>query len=374
MINHEHFHLLKFAVNKELNELYISIVLRSLAFSTVLIFIPLYLFKELNFSLNEIIYFYLISSIVFALFTIPAAKFVEKIGLKKVILISMFIYISFFWMLNHLKINPNLIYYAAFLLGLADALFWISFHLDFATFSDRKKRGEEIGIWYSFSIMAGLVGPLIGGVILTFANYNLLFIVVAILLLGSTIPLFMSKDIKKKVNISMGIFKKAKIRDNLAYTGSGMLVIASIVFWPIFIYTILKGYLLMGSLVTIVGIANILFIFVTGKLTDKYKKRKLIKIGSIFHAITWFIRAFVKTKVQLATIAIFGGMSSMFMNIPFSARFYDKCKNNEVNYLIIRELSMNLGKIIILLLVLLNGNLISSFWYATIGSLLHMLL
>ena len=58
MINHEHFHLLKFAVNKELNELYISIVLRSLAFSTVLIFIPLYLFKELNFSLNEIIYFY----------------------------------------------------------------------------------------------------------------------------------------------------------------------------------------------------------------------------------------------------------------------------------------------------------------------------
>ena len=370
--HNENFHLLKFAVNRELNELYVSMTLRSLAFSTILLFVPIYLFKELSFTFNQIIYFYILYSLIFAFFTVPASKLMQKLGLKKTMLMSFFLHIAFFWILNMLKTEPGYFYHAAFILGMADAIFWIPFHWDFAMFSDKENRGSEISMWYTVSILAGLIGPLIGGTILKFFNFQVLFVIVSLLFIASAIPLFMSKDIKRKISFATRNVK-FDIKDNVSYAGAGMVVIASAVFWPIFMFTILKGFLSLGSLVTIAGVVNILFILLIGKYTDSHERRRTTRIGSLLSASSWIIRIFVKTKAQLVFTTIYGGVAAVVMNIPFMALFYDKFKRNNIWYLIFRELSICGGRIIILISVLLAGDLTSAFWFAAIGSLLHML-
>ncbi len=58
-------HYVRFLLSKELNAFYVSIVLRSLAFSMVGIFVPLYLYKELGYGLSSIVFYYLIYSFLF---------------------------------------------------------------------------------------------------------------------------------------------------------------------------------------------------------------------------------------------------------------------------------------------------------------------
>lgn len=368
-------HFLKFVIDRDLSELYISMVIRALAFSMIGIFVPLYLYKELSYNLVTIIKFYLIYSLIFGIFTLPSSNLVSKIGIKKVILLSSPVYIIYLTLLYLLKQYSLLFFIVPIFLGLADALFWMAFHEDFANFSDKKRRGEEIGIWYTLSILAGVTGPLIGGIILTFFSFKLLFSIVMFLILSSSFPLFFSKDIKRKTNFSWNFLKHTNIKETISYIGVGAREMVSSIFWPIFIFIILGGYLKVGSLITIVGLITAIFSFIIGKLSDNtFKKRTLIKIGSIFHSISWFIRIFIKTQLPLIIITIFHDLSLITTELPFSAIVYNKAGKKSGNYFVFREISLCIGRIIVLLLIWITGSLLSSFVFAGIASLSYMLL
>jgi len=370
-----HIHFLKFTIDRDLSELYISMVIRALAFSMIGIFVPLYLYNELNYGLEDIAKFYLVYAFIFGIFTLPASKLISKIGIKKSMLLSSPIYIVYFILLFLLRENFGLFFLVPLVLGIADALFWIAFHEDFANFSDKKGRGSEVGLFYTFSILSGLAGPLIGGIILTFLNFSVLFIVVAILILLSSVPLFFSRDIKRKSNFDYNFLKHLNFKDMVSFIGAGVRGIVSLVFWPIFIFIILGAYLKVGSLITVVGLVTAIFSFIVGKLSDTtFKKRKLIKIGSIFHSIVWFLKISIITQFQLVGIALLDGISMIIMELPFSAIVYNKAGKIDGSYFVFREISLCIGRVLVLLLVLLTGSLIASFGFAGIASLAYMLL
>ena len=98
MMSHP-LHYARFLLSKELNALYVSIVLRSLAFSMVGIFVPLYLYKELGYGLNYVVYFYLIYSACFGIFSLPSSWLVDRLNFKYISLISSPLYILYFILL-----------------------------------------------------------------------------------------------------------------------------------------------------------------------------------------------------------------------------------------------------------------------------------
>ena len=373
MINGHSFNYLKFLLSNELNALYTSIVLRSLAFSMVGIFVPLYLYKELGYGLNQVIYFYLIYSVLFGVFSFfPSIKLVDKLSFKYIVLICSPLYILFFVLLYFLKFNPNLFFVLPAISGFTNALFWLAFHFEFSNISDHDKRGKEIGTWYNFSLIAGLVGPMMGGAILLFSGFSLLFLLVGILMFGSAVPMFFSEHKNKRVEVKLGrVFDRKHIKDGMAFLGSGAVTMVSVVFWPIFIYSILKGYLKMGSLVTAVSLITILFTFIVARLSDKYDRRGLMRIGALLQTIAWFVKMFVRTKLQLVGIYIFSGLSAMGVNVPFLALTYDKSKQRE-EYFVMREAYMCVGRILVLLFVLWSGDLVHGFLFASIFSLFYM--
>jgi len=374
MIDH-HIHFLRFAVDRDLSELYISMVIRALAFSMVGIFVPLYLYNELKYGLTDIAKYYLVYTFIFGIFTLPASKLIFKIGIKKSILLSSPIYVIYFILLFLLKENLGLFFLVPLVLGVADALFWIAFHEDFANFSDKKGRGNEVGLWYSFSILSGLIGPLLGGVILTFLNFSVLFVLVAVLTLLSSVPLFFSKDIKRKSNFDYNFLKHVNFRDMISFIGVGVRGIVSVVFWPIFVFMILGAYLKVGSLITVVGLITAIFSFIVGRLSDTtFRKRKLIKIGSVSHSLVWFVKIFIVSQFQLVAVAFLDGISMIIMELPFSAITYNKAGKKDGSYFVFREISLCIGRALVLLLVLFTGSLISSFGFAGIASLAYMLL
>ncbi len=365
---------IRFLLKSELNALYASIVLRDLAFSMVGIFVPLYLFVGLKYSLSFVILFYLIYSLSYMLFIFPSSKLVNIFSFKYIVLISSPLYISYFILLDFIPSYSWLFYLVPFLLGVADSFFWLGFHFEFSEASDYKERGREVGNWFNLSLFSGLVGPLIGGSLLLVSGFELLFFIVAALISGSVVPMFFCKYKNKIMEVEFKkIFSVKFLKDGIAFFGNGGTGIVGGIFWPIFVFSFLQGYLKLGSLATILSLFTLLFTILVGKLSDRYSRRFIVKIGSIFNCLSWLMRIFAKNTLHMVGLYFFGGFSSMTAELPFSALMYDKSKNRG-EYFIMRGIYFSLGRIGILLLVLWAGSLESSFFFAGLFSLLYMLL
>ncbi|MEK6852983.1 MAG: hypothetical protein AABX59_03830, partial [Nanoarchaeota archaeon] len=89
------FAFLRFTLNRELDEFYISIVTRFFALSMIGLFVPLYLYRELGLSLQRIALFYIVFAIFFAFAAVFAGKLVSRIGVTHTILASIPISIFF---------------------------------------------------------------------------------------------------------------------------------------------------------------------------------------------------------------------------------------------------------------------------------------
>jgi len=373
----EHLHnflFLKFMLNKELDELLISVTLRFLALSMIAIFIPIYLLHELHFSLQQVIYFFIVLSIFFSLFSIVGAKIASKIGFKHAILLSVPFQIAFFWLLYNLSNNSSLYLLSAAIEGMGIGIYWISHHTNFAKYSVKKKRGEELGILNLVATIAAIIGPLIGGIILKYFGFFTLFSIVSIILVLSTVPLFFSKEFHEKSSFSLKyIFKKEHFKDAAAYTARGAELIAASVVWPIFIFSILKGYFSLGLVVTITGLFTSLLSVYIGKLSDKIGKRKFIRLGTLLDSSTWLIRGFSATVFQVYLINIATGLTSIFF-LPFDALTYSKAnRGKRVEYLVFREIFLGLGRVVILLVFLLTSSYFATFVVTGLAEFLFLL-
>lgn len=371
---HEHRHLLYFLKNRELDELYASIALRSFAISMISIFIPIYLLK-LDYTLASVFLFYAMSNAVHALFVIPAARIASKKGFKHSMLYSVPLLIAFYILLHTLELYNWPLYLLAVISGANNALFWTGYHVDFSKFSDRKNRGKELGTAKIVSSMAHVAGPLIGGLVLTFIGFKTLFVLVSVLLVASVAPLLLSRDIHEPTDFSIKeTFRGQKLGDLLAFMGHGIESGVGKVIWPIFIFfSILNKYSLLGLVSTLSLFFSLVFAFIVGRLSDVHR-RKVLKTGSLFNAILWGVRSLVRTSLQVFIVDSFYGMSQTLVNIPFDALCYDKAnRSNIVRFIMFREIMIQVGRVLLFISMLFIAELTTSFLFAGGSTLLHLL-
>ncbi len=381
----EPFQFIHFALNKELVEMYISMGLRSLALAMVGVFIPLYLFEELNYGIETILLFYLIIYGVMALLTPVCGVISSKIGLKRSILLSIPFSVSFIYLLNSLKYG--LIHYsiAAVVEGVGLSLFWIAFHIDFAKCSDKKNRGKEVSIWFVSSLILSIIGPIAGGILLGVYGFNWLFIIAGSLLFASVIPLFFSNEnhVKYKFRLK-DVFLKKHTSEMINLWGYGIEGIGISIFWPLFVFLILKEYLVLGIISSMMGIISALFIPIVGNLNDRFGNKPLIKLGGVFSFFSWMVVSFVKTFWQIVFITGFSRLAFIMIDLPFSSLVYDKAnkvKSKMVEYLVFREIMLFIGRAIILLGVIIfiklfnlnvKEGLMLGFFIIGLSSLIHL--
>ena len=83
-MHHNHHLLWHFRPKKELTQVYVCLMLRNFAFSLIGLFVPLYLYIELGYTLSQTLYFYLFYAVIFAISTPVAAKFaIKSSGIKQ---------------------------------------------------------------------------------------------------------------------------------------------------------------------------------------------------------------------------------------------------------------------------------------------------
>ena len=345
------------------------------ATSMVGIFEPvfLYLLFNRNFdvsrSLEYVLLYYLIIYILY-FFTVPlGAKFAKRFGYEYSMAIStiftILFYVFLFWSNSYFW----LIYLSIPMYVALKLFFWPAYHADFARFSSAGEQGREISNLAVMESLVCVLGPLIGGLILEFFGFKVLFVVVATLVAASNVPMLVTKEKFKPTPFSyIEAFKKLFAPENrrrfFALLGFGEELIA-VVIWPIFIYLVVKEFLGLGLLSALSILVTTLIYLYIGKLADKRDRRVVSRYGSIFYFFGWLFRIIARGISNIFLVDVFSRLAKNSVVIPIVAATYEEAQDNSVmGGIVFFEMALVLGKILAMILALVLLQIFAPGWNA----------
>tara|TARA_Y100000310_G_C20660688_1_gene804572 strand:- start:1248 stop:2300 length:1053 start_codon:yes stop_codon:yes gene_type:complete len=347
--------------------------MRSLSLSLIGIFLPLYLFVELSYSFNQVIYFYLAFVACFGIGQFIATKVVSRFGAKHSMVGSIPLLIIALLFTMYLGSFSFLFYLAALFHGMHAAFFWVGFHIDAVLQGKKRNFGKESAIISVVTMLPAVVGPAIGGLVLLFFSFKILFVLSLIAITVSFIPLLFSKEIYAKHDLDMShFFDKKHLKYFFGYFAQGVGYTAAGVFWPLFIFAILGEYISLGIYGTVATLFIVFMTLILGKFSDEGKKGLIMQISALFNTVFWIMKVFVSTLSQVFVIGSLRSIAMHGIEVPFLAKTYTKAKKKHIGLLLFRETVLRLGQFACLLLVLLVGKPEASFIAAGVLSLVFL--
>lgn len=361
-----HAHRFAFGHTRALPTLALNRLLAFAASSIISLFLPIFLFEFFDQSIQAVLLFYLADQLLKIPFFVPGAKIFSKIGLTKSMMIGVLglavFYFTFYLLGQHVPISPFVLMGIGLVgLMLTSTLYWSPFHIDFAEFSTKQKLGRQVSLLYATQHIVGVLGPILSGFLIITFGFKASFIVGMILVLSSLIPLFFLP--RQTVKYEFGYFESFRKLFSKRFRPMCFSMMAfgaentiGIVVWPIFLYLLFKGdYLEVGIFSAFIIVVTLLFQLFIGKETDKFSARRLLRIGTGLYALGWVWKGLVQTVAGVFAASTFHSFGSIFLQTPMDALMYEQAADagHYVDeYTVLREMSLSIGRILILLLLL----------------------
>lgn len=346
-----------------LKEIYAMHSIYGLAGSLIGIFIPIYLL-HLNHQLRDIIIFYLVYSVTLILFFFLISWLSTHVGLKRIILSNfpfLFIYIAMLYLLGKgLAIPLSLL---ATVSGLQAALYWFPLHILFIRHSDIETMGSNVAKLSAWPQIAGMFGPLIGGIIIFLTGFQSLILLAGFIYLLAVVPIVRLPEIPIEINFSLRNFLNL-FRENTKYFFveiiENMREDAEAIIVPIFLFLTFHQILSVGLIGLFASLGGIIFTFLVGKHTDRVNKKKLMKISAVVILAAWLIRFYFPNEIIFYISTLIVGFAGILLTLPFTTIIYNLAKGNNVEeFIVFREIPVTIGRIVIYSFGFLLANEIS---------------
>jgi len=365
-------------LSREVKELYISTAIRVFGMGMIALFAPVYLY-QLGFSIQWVILFYVMMQAYYLILIPFSSKIVARIGYEASMGIGIF-FLPFFYLGLYLIPSYGWLFWLTPLaVGLYRGFYWMAFHSDFIRFGNSKRVGEEIG-WFGIVVsIVGIAAPTVGGIVLTYTNFTVLFVVVSIIFLSSLVPLYTTKEEVVRANFSIRkffkkTFSKKSRKDFIALLGYGDGIIAECV-WPIFLATVVVSYIKMGLLTTVAILITFFVLLWVGKKANQAKRKKLVRINSLLLFIAWIARVFSFNGFYVFFTDSFFKVSAQSLGTVLTSLFYSRMrKENILYYVAFRDFVLSIGKILAGLSAIVLFFFTDKLWYAFILAAFFILL
>lgn len=381
-----HFVLRYFAnhLSRPLKELYGSTAILTFATSAVTIFEPIYLFR-VGVTLPGIFLFYLVVYVGYLLALPLGAKVARGRGYEQAILFSSPFLILYYLALAVIPVRHEFLFVAVVAFIIQKILYWPAYHADFAHYGMQEERGRQITTMGLLLTIVGLAGPVLGGAVISLWGFRILFLIVAILVLVSNIPMLVTPEPFTPVAFSYRDAWRRLLRHDFRKRALGNLGtvedLTAMVGWPLFIFTVIPAFIVLGAIVSAASLLTSLLLLIVGRLTDTHDRRRILRIGVVFTTLSWLTRPLLASPVGVFVSDFWYRLARSFIGIPVAATVYDRAKDGGVMDTVVSyEMALAFGKAvgsgIGLVLVLALG---SAFWMpffvvSAIATLLYGLL
>ncbi len=369
-----------------LASLYTSRTIILIASGFIGLFLPVYLLIQYQ-SLEKTILFYLAGWLGYLLLVAVGAKFINVIGMKGSLILALPFLALFYVSLYFFESNITLFTVLALLtLVLYRMCYWVPYHTDFAKLSEKKYRGKQIGLLDSTVSFLSIVIPVTSAFFIQEFGFQFVFVIVIILILVAIIPLIFIPKVKEKFSWSyFRTWKEYLSKKNrqmmVTYMADGAENWIGGVLWPIFIWQVLNGqYLAVGMISSIITLAAVVLKLFIGDYSDRFSKRKLMRIGSVLYSIGWIAKMFITTAFQIFLASTYHNFALILLRTPFDALMYEKAADSGHyvdEYSALREMYLQTGRVMVIVIILILLNYLSLnlvFFLAAIASLLVNLL
>jgi len=369
--------------SRELKDLYWSVGVQDFATSAIALFEPIYLYTR-GYSVIQILLFYAAVYFAYALLIPLGGRIAARFGFEHTILYSQFAFIAYYLALFALPYAPGLVFVAPFIFAIQKSLYWPAYHADFAMFSAREQRGREVSGMLTLNAVVTTLGPIVGGLILSFFGFGTLFCLVALLLLLSTIPLFQLKEVYDPAPFSYQsywklLWKPSHRRSAVAYLGFGEELVA-LILWPVFMYLVVSEFSELGLLIALSTLVTSVIVLVIGKLSDRIAQLKILQFGSVAVAGVWVLRALISlTPLRVLLFDAAGRTGKNLVVIPLMAMTYEHgVREDPLAIAVYFEQALAIGKcamaVVLLFLATVMNVWAAAFVTAAAASLLYSFL
>ncbi|MDZ4231625.1 MAG: MFS transporter, partial [Candidatus Pacearchaeota archaeon] len=352
---------LEYFLKRDVTKLYLSVAIRNLALGMVLLFEPIYIYLYFGESLPLARLFFAAMFGLFGFLAPFGGRLMAKIGTTKSILLSLLFYFGYYLSLFFFPVSFLFVPLSLLLITAGMLLFWPAFHTDFARFSSEQRRGREVGRLNVISLIPLIVSPALGGWVLASFGYPVLFIVVLVVLLASSLPLFYCKETHEAYEDSYKkAWKRAWRRENRGTTAgfafAGLEHIIYFLFWPLFLFVLAVHFDSIGAIASLALVASSLFMLYVGRVSDTQDRSWLLNIGALWTSVSWVLKFFVTTAFDALLAHTLYRISLAAANIPFQTFFYEKAasKGPEADEFVVhREIIVNVSRFFLLSLLAL---------------------
>jgi MFS family permease len=325
-ILHQH-HFWRTVGFDELSELYSAQLLRSLGISLIGLFTPIYLYT-IGYSLVDIALYHVFWFMCRPVLDILMAKIIGRVGPKHSMLLAAFVHITYLGFLITLEDLRWPLLLVATLGSFAYGLHILAVQVDFSKIKHSEHGGKELGILEIMQKIGGVAGPLIGGLIANYFDPRYTIGLAMIVLLGSTIPLFLSSEpvrIKQKITLK-GLNYRDHIRDYVSVAPLMVENAISVFIWPLFAAVFLLGDNTFAKLGLIAAISTAVALFVThaiGSLIDDSKGRLLLRYSIIGNALLHLGRIFVRGPLGVLAVNVLNEPITAGYRMPYIKGLFD---------------------------------------------------
>jgi MFS transporter, DHA1 family, inner membrane transport protein len=353
LFNHRQF--------RYLGAFYLHSVTRLFAVSIFNIFTSIYVYQtflafkfEPTHALASTTLLFALAYLIQALGTAPALWLISKKGLRINVFYGSVFLVVYFVLLYLGKFDPIFFVLAAVASGVQISLYWTSYHIYFVELSDDKNQGEELSFSSFLSSIASIGGPAFGGLVINYGGYNAAFLSMTVMMILAALPLKFLPE--QKNNIKLDILKvvqalspKKELKSFLALSGVAISEIVNELFWPLFVFFLMLGFVgvgFMGSLVALVGSVTTIGV---GLLIDKFGPKKVLNILAPLDSIVWSLKTVAVSPLQVFGISSVSGLTMSGEGMALDSEIYERARHNDiVAFIIQREIGLSSSKAIFL--------------------------
>ena len=281
---------MKFFSNNAINRVYMHSGLQSLAYNSGGVFIYVYLLKagvavHLALAVLAII---LSLRLLLRLIVMPVIK---RIGLRNGTILGTAIDALGYLMLGHVtELGPMLV---AFIIvsSLGTTFYWTCYHASVARLGDEEHRGSQVSAREAIFAITGIIGPITGGLMLTFFGPVYAFALTAALNCVGIIPLLgvprldIEPEARLPLNTKLFAFGLA-FSDGLVASSVNMI-------WRVVLFqTLGESFQAYGGALALAGVFGALMGLGVGRMIDLGHHKRSIQIGLVVMSSTILVVAF----------------------------------------------------------------------------------
>ncbi len=186
--------------------------------------------------------------------------------------------------------------------AVADAVYWPCYHAYFASLGDDDHRGHQVGAREAIAALAGVVSPLVTGVLLVTFGPGIAFGLTAIVVGASALPLLATPEVET-MKSAPGAFR-ASLDGVLLFIGDGFATVIYVIVWQVALFLVLdKSFMAYSGALAIAAVVGAVGGMFLGRHIDAGKGVRAVYITCITVALILVLRAAATFNPALAVVA-----------------------------------------------------------------------